>query len=590
MRIFLAFSNFLEMHGLLANYRVGMLTMKAIEFEVRRFQHRLAERAAKQEERDETVARIRADRGKSSTDKEAALERIERSRMREAKKVAKISTKQGKVLFVEFYILFNLAEDVAVERKMTKKDLLAQLGSMLDHTYGDLLILCVTFLKKLSIYEENKDAIAASGVVRCLGRFVPCSSQPLVQATLQLLFNLSFDHALRRQIIDANMIARLVELLKQAPYRARVLKLLYNLSQDDACKVALSQTDGMALLMGLAVNFPQPHLTLELSALLINASHCSRNIEHMLANRGLNHLMDRLDTNPTDQGLLKILRNIAYWTFRQQQLLEFPESQYSYRGLWSPHFKQLLELLTDTDNHDLLIEVIGILANMTAQDVPANTSWARILKEYQLIPLFSKLFVPGMAQADLLLELVMLVYSITADPAACDLVASSNLIGLLYQLWKEKGDDDEILLQLIAVFHRLFQRESTREEAMYSTRIVVDMLECLAHPNLAVRAAADVATELVLELDRQEDGELGQLGQQIRKKRFEGYNQQWIASGSTNGGRDAKFDVMSHYKGGDKTNWRAMLNPKERLQLDMDDLEGSDDEGESWEESGGDWN
>jgi hypothetical protein len=27
-RIFLAFSNFMEMHGLMANYRIGILTMK----------------------------------------------------------------------------------------------------------------------------------------------------------------------------------------------------------------------------------------------------------------------------------------------------------------------------------------------------------------------------------------------------------------------------------------------------------------------------------------------------------------------------------------------------------------------------------
>lgn len=34
LRIFLAFSNFVEMHALMANYRIGVLTMKAIDFEV----------------------------------------------------------------------------------------------------------------------------------------------------------------------------------------------------------------------------------------------------------------------------------------------------------------------------------------------------------------------------------------------------------------------------------------------------------------------------------------------------------------------------------------------------------------------------
>ena len=42
------------------------------------------------------------------------------------------------------------------------------------------------------------------------------------------------------------------------------------------------------------------------------------------------------------------------------------------------------------------------------------------------------------------------------------------------------------------------------------------------------RAKADEIIELVLELDRKSDGTLGQMSMQIRKKRFEGYNQTWL--------------------------------------------------------------
>ena len=37
---------------------------------------------------------------------------------------------------------------------------------------------------------------------------------------------------------------------------------------------------------------------------------------------------------------------------------------------------------------------------------------------------------------------------------ACQLLASSNIISLLYQLWKEKTDDVEIVLQLIHCFYK----------------------------------------------------------------------------------------------------------------------------------------
>ena len=56
-----------------------------------------------------------------------------------------------------------------------------------------LLILFVTFLKKLCTVGENKDAVKELGMLDTLMRYIPCSSQPLITITLRLLFNLSFD-------------------------------------------------------------------------------------------------------------------------------------------------------------------------------------------------------------------------------------------------------------------------------------------------------------------------------------------------------------------------------------------------------------
>eukprot|EP01041_Mallomonas_annulata_P004763 gene4763-9474_t len=142
--------------------------------------------------------------------------------------------------------------------------------------------------------------------------------------------------------------------------------------------------------------------------------------------------------------------------------------------------------------------------------------------------LFSKLLVPGMCQNDMLLELVMLISTAATEPQICDVLASSTVIQQLYQLWKEKGEDVEILLQLMHCFYRFFLHPSSKEEAMYGTRAVVDMMDCLSHRNAAVRKMAETATDLVLELDRKEDGELGVLGQQIKRKRFESYNQVFL--------------------------------------------------------------
>lgn len=121
------------------------------------------------------------------------LDQVRRKREKEASKHTLTVRKQDKLLFVAFYILLNLAEDLSVERKMIIKSLIPALLSTLNRRFDDLLILCVTFLKKLCVIGENKDTVKRLNVVDTLVKFVPCSSQPLVMISLRLLFNLSFD-------------------------------------------------------------------------------------------------------------------------------------------------------------------------------------------------------------------------------------------------------------------------------------------------------------------------------------------------------------------------------------------------------------
>ena len=55
-----------------------------------------------------------------------------------------------------FYLLLNLAEVLEVEKKMRNKSVVKMLVSCLDREHHELLILVVSFLKKLSIFIENK--------------------------------------------------------------------------------------------------------------------------------------------------------------------------------------------------------------------------------------------------------------------------------------------------------------------------------------------------------------------------------------------------------------------------------------------------
>ena len=88
-------------------------------------------------------------------------------------------------------------------------------------------------------------------------------------------------------------------------------------------------------------------------------------------------------------------------------------------------------------------------------DLPNTYNWSKMIKEFNIIPLLSKLLIPGMSQNDVILEVVMLTSALLTDPDASVLITATNLIQLLLSMWKEKGRHDiEILLQLIYCIYK----------------------------------------------------------------------------------------------------------------------------------------
>lgn len=60
-------------------------------------------------------------------------------------------------LIVSLYLLLNLAEDTRTELKMRNKNIVGLLVRVLERDDEELLVLVVSFLKKLSIFLENKN-------------------------------------------------------------------------------------------------------------------------------------------------------------------------------------------------------------------------------------------------------------------------------------------------------------------------------------------------------------------------------------------------------------------------------------------------
>ena len=68
---------------------------------------------------------------------------------RTKRKFSKLMEKQEQLLRVAFYLLLNISEDVKIEVKIRNKNVIPLLVRTLERCNVELLILAVSFLKKL---------------------------------------------------------------------------------------------------------------------------------------------------------------------------------------------------------------------------------------------------------------------------------------------------------------------------------------------------------------------------------------------------------------------------------------------------------
>lgn len=217
--------------------------------------------------------------------------------------------KQEQLLRVAFYLLLNIAENVKLEEKMRKKNIVKMLLKALERQNFDLLVLVVTFLKKLSIVRDNKDEMYELNIVEKLPRLLQ-SQKDLVQVTLKLLFNLSFDARLRAKMIRVGFLPKLVTFLSDDKHHEIVTKILYHMSLDDKIKSMFTYTDCVPVVTDMLLLNLNQKSDPDLIALGINLALNKRNAAMMIENNRLHNLMSRA-FKYQDTLMMKLIRNIS---------------------------------------------------------------------------------------------------------------------------------------------------------------------------------------------------------------------------------------------------------------------------------------
>ena len=132
----------------------------------------------------------------------------------------------------------------------------ALLVQLLNRNNEELLILVISFLKKLSLYSENKDTMVGASVIEKLTPLLSSTNLDLINAVVRLLLNLSFDTAVRTRMVKVGMLPKLVSLLEDQGNQNPVSCVLYHLSMDDKVKAMFTYTEAIPILMKIILQSP----------------------------------------------------------------------------------------------------------------------------------------------------------------------------------------------------------------------------------------------------------------------------------------------------------------------------------------------
>eukprot|EP00232_Nephroselmis_pyriformis_P016886 CAMPEP_0182884136 /NCGR_PEP_ID=MMETSP0034_2-20130328/18803_1 /TAXON_ID=156128 /ORGANISM="Nephroselmis pyriformis, Strain CCMP717" /LENGTH=702 /DNA_ID=CAMNT_0025017309 /DNA_START=48 /DNA_END=2152 /DNA_ORIENTATION=+ len=483
MSVFFSLSNFSLFHQVILENQIGNMAMTLIDLEIKRSELRANE--------DESYTKV--------PKRSAAGEELSEKQQR----VMNVIRKQDRLLYVCFYMLLNLSEDVSVERKMKKKNVTVYLVKMLERNNVELLILCVTFLKKLSIYKENKEKMSECGIVDKLAQFVPVRHDVLLISVLRLLHNLSFDSGMRDDMVRNGLIPKCVELMRLPQYQQVVMALLYHISIDDKYKSMFTYTDAVPMILEMLLNVEDLRSAPELIALAVNLTQNARNAEVMCEGDGL-HLLVQRAMHMSDELCFKVVRNLS------QQDLEIKRK-------FKPYILPMVRIIRAEDtSSDLLVEVMGCIGNLNIPEF----DFLKLVREHQLLDFLAMHLQPGVVEDDIMLEVVIMVGTLCTADTAREIV-DAGLVTKLYHLMSEKKEDDEFVLQITYAFHRLLLHEASQLALLENTKVVYYLVDLLQDKNKQVRVTADAALDVIM--DAHEDWAV-----KIRRMKFESHNQEWL--------------------------------------------------------------
>ncbi|MBN3302304.1 KIFA3 protein, partial [Amia calva] len=489
--VFFCFSSFSQFHGLITHYKIGALCMNIIDHELKRYDLW----------QDELLKKKKAYILCRGSDNQNLKKEYEKA----YKKYQGLVIKQEQLLRVALYLLLNLAEDTRTELKMRNKNIVHMLVKTLERENFELLILVTSFLKKLSIFMENKnDMVRMALALTCKCSLVRNVLHRFCNTNQNILYvNLSFDTGLRNKMVQVGLLPKLTTLIGNENHKQIAMCILYHISMDDRFKSMFAYTDCIPQLMKMLFECAEERMEAELISFCINLAANKRNAQLVCEGNGLKMLMKRA-LKLKDPLLMKMIRNIS-------------QHDGPTKNLFIDYVGDLAAQIGQDEEEEFVIECLGTLANLTISDL----DWELVLKEYNLVPYLKDRLKPGSAEDDLILEVVIMIGTVSMDDSCAAMLAKSGIIPALIELLNAQQEDDEFVCQIVYVFYQMVFHQATRDVIIKETQAPAYLIDLMHDKNAEIRKVCDNTLDIIAEYDEE-------WAKKIQSEKFRWHNSQWL--------------------------------------------------------------
>ncbi|UYV83315.1 KIFAP3 [Cordylochernes scorpioides] len=486
IQILFCFSVYSSFHSLIIQQKIGSACMDLIEYH-------LNKKELHKQNLEKKLSQT--DLGKLSSHQESSMAKFNN-----------YVKKQENFFKISFSILLNLAEDIDVEIRMVNKGIVALLSRTLNSENVDLLAVAVSFLKKLSIYVENKNEMAKLNVI---DKLVPLLSindnKELISITLRLILNLSFDVDLRINMVKKGILSKLFNLLQIEEYRKNVLCILNHVSIEEKFKPLFSSTDCISTIVRLILECHCERIPIELISLGINLATNIKNAQVMCKDNGLKMLMRRA-FRFKDPLLMKMIRNIS-------------KHDGPIKELFVDHVNNLGCSLheSDEDEHEEFIaECLGVLGNL---NIP-NLNFEKLFRKYSMTS-WLKARLNIYCEDELLFNILSFLATAFVDEGAALLLQEEGIVNSILDLLNAKQEDDDMVLQIVYLIQQLLRHPKICKRLITDTHIPAYLLDLVHDKNSEIRKICDLSLDIIAEVNEE-------WAKKIQVEKFCWHNGHWI--------------------------------------------------------------